>query len=97
MHDAALPQSLPLCVRSTDALRIYGNFLAAVQAAAATPTSAGGHWPPDRGENASPFSLSLSLSSLSMYSEHGVKDTRRCFNSIFRYYPKERGNLDGPP
>lgn len=57
-------------------------------------TSAGGHWPPDRGENASP--LSLSLSSLSMYSEHGVKDTRRCFNSIFRYYPKERGNLDGP-
>lgn len=61
MHDAALPQSLPLCVRSTDALRIYGNFLAAVQAAAATPTSAGGHWPPDRGENASPLSLSHSL------------------------------------
>lgn len=39
MHDAPVTaKSAPLCVHSTDALRIYGNFLAKVEAA--------GHWPP---------------------------------------------------
>ena len=67
------------------------SWLRCSAAAVAAATSTGGHWPPDRAENA----LSLSLSP-STYSEHAVKGYgARCFNSIFRYCPKEKGNFDG--